>query len=561
MASDFGGSSGVSDLLGEEVAASPMGDLLSEEVTPSPFVSRFWRRFERLSSSDSPFADVASRVWPVALDFAILIVAAVATRAMSIVIGKPTPPVIWDASFVLLVIAGFGFRGMYTDKMRPNLLDDCRTIVSATAVATMAIISVRVTLTDDIQVASQTAFLWITSTAFLATGKAGVFAARTRAIRGGRGKATLIVGAGKVGHLVARRLHQRPEFGLRAVGFLDNDPLEMDGNDPSLPVLGASWNLEEVIADQGVQHVIFTFSTAPHSVLLGMVRRCQELGVTTSLVPRLFEVAVERVSVEHIGGLPLFAMRPADPKGWQFAVKYTIDRVVAGLLLTLLLPILAVVALAVRLSIGSPIFFRQSRIGLDGREFDMLKFRTMKGTPDKHGEGDAEWATEMLDKDVSLLATNGNGNGNGNGHANGNGNGNGNGHLPVTSNGSARDSSPAAAPGEDRRTPLGRFLRKYSIDELPQLWNVFNGDMSLIGPRPERVSYVKRFEQAVYRYSDRHRVKSGITGWAQVNNLRGRTSLNDRVEWDNYYIENWSLWLDFKIAVLTAACLFRWTED
>jgi exopolysaccharide biosynthesis polyprenyl glycosylphosphotransferase len=560
MGSDLGGTSGVSDLFGDEVAASPMGDLLGEEVTSSPFLP-FWRRLEGLQPARSKSAgESSSRLWPVALDAAILILAAVATRLLSLLIGKPTPPVIWDASFVVLVLTGFGLRGVYNARLRPNLLDDCRTIVSATAVATMALISVRVTLTDDIQIASQTALLWIMSVACLTTGRVGIFSARARAIRDGRGKATLIVGAGKVGHLVARRLMQRPEFGLRPVGFLDNDPLEMEeGQDMSLPVLGASWNLEEVIADLGVQHVIFTFSTAPHSVLLGMVRRCQEQGVTTSLVPRLFEVAVERVSVEHIGGLPLFAMRPADPRGWQFAIKYTIDRVVAGFALTLLAPVLAVVALAVRISIGRPIFFRQSRIGLDGREFDMLKFRTMKGTPDKHGEGDADWASEMLDSDVSLLATNGTGNGNGNGHAHGNGNG----HLPALANGSSAEAGAAVAHAsdEDRRTPLGRFLRKYSIDELPQLWNVFSGDMSLIGPRPERVSYVKRFEQAVYRYSDRHRVKSGITGWAQVNNLRGRTSLNDRVEWDNYYIENWSLWLDFKIAVLTAACLFRWTED
>jgi lipopolysaccharide/colanic/teichoic acid biosynthesis glycosyltransferase len=172
----------------------------------------------------------------------------------------------------------------------------------------------------------------------------------------------------------------------------------------------------------------------------------------------------------------------------------------------------------------------------------------MKGTPDKNGEGDADWATQALDSGGSALGTNGNGHANGNGHSNGNGNG----HQP---------NPVAAGAAEDRRTPLGRFLRRYSLDELPQLWNVFRGDMSLIGPRPERVSYVKRFEQAVYRYSDRHRVKSGITGWAQVNDLRGKTSLTDRVEWDNYYIENWSLWLDFKIAVFTVACLFRWRED
>jgi exopolysaccharide biosynthesis polyprenyl glycosylphosphotransferase len=542
MESDFGGMTQVTDLL-------------DEEIVPAPAVTRLRRRLERPKAvqAERAVGDEQPR-WPIVLDAAMLLIAWATTRLFSLAIDQPTPLVLWDSSFIVLALIGFGLRGLYGPRLRPHLLDEIRTVVSATAVATMAVISVRVILTDDIHLASETAFLWVTSVMWLTFGRIGVFFARARSIRRGNGKPTLIVGAGKVGNLVAGRLLQRPQFGLRPVGFLDNDPLDIEGERVQLPVLGASWNLEEVLVEQGVHHVIFTFSTAPHSVLLGMVRRCQELGVTTSLVPRLFEVANERVSVEHLGGVPLFAMRPANPRGWQFAVKYGIDRFVAGVLLTMLLPLLAVLALAVRISIGRPIFFRQSRIGLDGREFDMLKFRTMKGTPDKNGEGDAEWATRALDSGASALDTNGNGHSNGNGHgtANGNGNANGNGHQPKPV---------AAAAAEDRRTPLGRFLRRYSLDELPQLWNVLRGDMSLIGPRPERVSYVKRFEQAVYRYSDRHRVKSGITGWAQVNDLRGKTSLTDRVEWDNYYIENWSLWLDFKIAVFTVACLFRWRED
>ena len=174
------------------------------------------------------------------------------------------------------------------------------------------------------------------------------------------------------------------------------------------------------------------------------------------------------------------------------------------------------VALAVLVTSGRPILFRQRRVGRDGHVFEMLKFRTMKGTPDTGGELDAEWAAMAM--------------------------GTGSGGEPTVG-------------GDDRRTPLGALLRKLSIDELPQLWNVLRGDMSIVGPRPERAHYVELFEQSIYRYPDRHRVKSGLTGWSQVNGLRGETSLADRIEWDNFYIENWSPWLDLKILVKTIPAL------
>jgi exopolysaccharide biosynthesis polyprenyl glycosylphosphotransferase len=235
------------------------------------------------------------------------------------------------------------------------------------------------------------------------------------------------------------------------------------------------------------------------------------------LVPRLYEVEGRRARTEHLGALPLVALSPANPRGWQFAVKYAFDRVFAALGLLIVAPLLAATALAILVSSGRPLLFRQPRVGRDGHVFDMLKFRTMRGTPEAGGELDAEWAS---------LATGG---------------------EPV------RDE--AAALADDRRTPLGALLRKLSIDELPQLWNVLRGDMSIVGPRPERAHYVELFEQAIYRYPDRHRVKSGLTGWSQVNGLRGETSLADRIEWDNFYIENWSPWLDLKILVKTIPAL------
>jgi lipopolysaccharide/colanic/teichoic acid biosynthesis glycosyltransferase len=227
------------------------------------------------------------------------------------------------------------------------------------------------------------------------------------------------------------------------------------------------------------------------------------------VVPRLYEQTTTRLNVDHIGGLPLVSARPSDPRGLHYTIKYTLDRVVSAGLVLVLSPLLLALAAATYLSLGRPIFFRQRRVGRDGLEFDMLKFRTMRAA----GQDAASF--ELAD-----------------------------------------GMAPGGVEGADRRSGVGRFLRKTSLDELPQLFNVLFGQMSIVGPRPERPEFVARFDLSVYRYGDRHRVKSGITGWAQANGLRGNTSLADRVEWDNYYIENFSLWLDVKILLLTVAAVF-----
>jgi lipopolysaccharide/colanic/teichoic acid biosynthesis glycosyltransferase len=191
-------------------------------------------------------------------------------------------------------------------------------------------------------------------------------------------------------------------------------------------------------------------------------------------------------------------------------------------LVVLLAPLIGLIALAVRLSSPGPIMFTQRRVGRDGRIFDFYKFRSMRMAPGD--PEDPERESSALD---FLLAG---------------------------------DIAPGGVEGADRRTAVGRLLRGTSLDELPQLLNVLRGDMSLVGPRPERPEFVELFRQDIVRYGDRHRVKSGITGWAQVHGLRGQTSLAERVEWDNYYIANWSLGLDLKILALTVLALFRNAE-
>jgi exopolysaccharide biosynthesis polyprenyl glycosylphosphotransferase len=423
---------------------------------------------------------------------------------------------VWLVVYGGLVLLFMRFRGMYSWRLRVSALDDVRAVFAATALASVSVLTLRILFPGEVDdLASQSLRLLAFSAVYVAAGRVALDWALLRGRRDGElAKPTLIVGAGRIGRLTATRLLDHPELGLKPVGFIDKEPLDEPGL--PAPVLGASWDLERLIEQHGVEHVVITFSTAPSEVLLRELQRCEELGVSVSLVPRLFERVTERLSVDHIGGLPLLSTRRADPKGWQFAVKYLVDRAVAAVLLLLTLPVLAVAALAVRLSVGSPVLFRQRRVGLDGREFDMFKLRTMSGTP-TDGEADSDWAREQLGE---------------------------------------QDGPIELRP--DRATRVGRFLRALSIDELPQLFNVLVGDMSLVGPRPERSHYVRLFEEKVYRYGDRHRVKSGITGWSQVNGLRGKTSLSDRVEWDNYYIENWSLWLDVKILLMTVWAVRRY---
>jgi exopolysaccharide biosynthesis polyprenyl glycosylphosphotransferase len=422
-------------------------------------------------------------------------------------------PALWAIAFALLVLAFLYTRGMYQPPLQLRALEGMRTILTATTFAAATVISARVVLADSSSVGAQTVRIWVFATILLATVRLFLILFEWRARRAGEaGHPTLIVGAGKVGRLTASRLREHPEIGLKPVGFLDDDPL-FTSDEIELPVLGANWDLERIIEEHGIEHVVVTFSKAPDEVLLRLVERCEQLSVRTSLVPRLYEKVTEKFTVVPLGGLPLIASHPRDPKGWQFAAKHMIDRVGAAFAVVLLAPLMATLASAVYLSSGRPIFYRAERVGRDGKRFDMLKFRSMR----------VKVGAEQAELQIASGSENGTG----------------------------------GAIGVDRRTRLGALMRRTSLDELPQLFNVLKGEMSFIGPRPERTEYVRVYEQRIHRYPDRHRVKSGITGWAQVNGLRGNTSLTERIEWDNYYIENWSPWLDFKILLLTVVAVAK----
>src|SRR5438105_3765693 len=314
----------------------------------------------------------------VLLDAAMLLAAALAAELGSTGAGIVSTSPVWLVTYGAIVLLAFYLRGLYNWHVRVQVLDDVRLVVTATALASMALLTLRITLPGSVQdLAPQTLRLWAFSAVYVAAGRVALDWAQLKARRHGElAKPTLIVGAGRIGRLTARRLLEHPEFGLHPIGFLDKEPLEEPGL--PVPVLGASWDLERIVEQHDVEHVVVTFSTAPSEVLLREVKRCEQLGIGISLVPRLFESVTERVSVEHIGGLPLLSARKTSPKGWQFALKYLGDRVVAGLLLLLALPLLLLLALGTLISVGLPIFFRQPRVGRDGREFQMLKLRTMR---------------------------------------------------------------------------------------------------------------------------------------------------------------------------------------
>jgi exopolysaccharide biosynthesis polyprenyl glycosylphosphotransferase len=449
------------------------------------------------------------------------IAAAVALPAVGRGVASGTD-VALAAALGAVAIGRLASQGMYGGRpSRMTALDTARQVASASIVATIVTLAAAAVAGAGREAVDTLLVTGAGGAVTVSAFRLALARARRRARLTGRsGRRAIIVGAGQVGLQLEQRLRAMPELGLEPIGFLDADPAPAYWSAPDAsPVLGAPDELARVVEQTGAGHVIIAFCSAPDSAVQPLLRSCDELGLEVSVVPRLYEAVTARQWVEHVGGLPLCGLHRVDPKSWQFALKHAFDRGVAAALLLVLAPVLGVLAAAVRLSSPGPVLYRQRRVGRDGREFDILKFRSMRMECDR--------ASEEL---KARLA--------------------------------AAGAAPGGVEGDDRRTRIGTFLRRSSLDELPQLVNVLLGHMSLVGPRPERPEFVDHFGQTVRRYDDRHRVKSGMTGWAQVHGLRGQTSLSERVEWDNWYIQNWSLWLDLKILLMTPlACVHAPSED
>jgi Undecaprenyl-phosphate glucose phosphotransferase len=306
----------------------------------------------------------------------------------------------------------------------------------------------------------------------------------------------LIIGAGTLGQRVVRMLKAHPELGMTVQGYLSRNAAKVGQQFEGVGVIGTFRQAPELLAGQ----VDVVFLCLPPEVEGEAEHLMQMLSRTTAevkIIPSIYEYITLRAEAEIFSGLPIITLQGSPLYGWNIFLKRAFDLVGSLVALVMTLPLMGVIAVLIKLTSPGPVLFRQRRVGLDGGAFDIIKFRTMSV--------DAEKTTG-----------------------------------PVW-----------AKPGDDRCTPIGRILRKTSLDELPQFWNVLKGEMSIVGPRPERPEFIRRFREQFPQYNLRHKMKAGITGWAQVNGLRGNTSWEKRLALDIYYIEHWSLLLDLKIMVMT----------
>ena len=307
----------------------------------------------------------------------------------------------------------------------------------------------------------------------------------------------LVVGSGPLAGSVVERIRQRPDAGLKLIGVVASGSI--GGAVEGAHVMGATSDLKQILRDNRVDQVIIALSRHESELFEKVVAELEDDVVNVKIVPDLLHGYSLRSTVESLDGIPIIGLQETALIGWAAVGKRSFDLVASSAALVVLSPALGVIATAIYASSGAPILYRQKRMGHDGCVFEMLKFRSMKNDAEATGPG---WTK----------------------------------------------------PRDPRRTRLGRRLRKFNLDELPQLINVLRGEMSLVGPRPERPTYINEFRREVPGYMLRHKVRAGMTGWAQVHGWRGDTSIHARVEHDLYYVQQWSFWLDIRILFMT---LFR----
>ena len=397
----------------------------------------------------------------------------------------------------ILLVWGVSFRAfdLYRPRRIGSHLSEAADVAKASSMGALVLVAVMTFFYREYEYSRVViVYFWLLSIAAVWFSRAAFREAlRFARRRGYNVRYAVVVGGGALAATVVSRMQARPDVGIQILGVVGDDKEGTGG----ARWLGGYADLRSVLDAQPVDHVILALVHEDYGRLGGLLEAVGDEPVTIHVVPDLFRFASLRGGVEEFEGMPFIHLRDSPLHGWSQVTKRVFDVAFSAALLIGLAPLLLLLAVGVKLSSPGPVFYRQERMGLDGQRFRMLKFRTMRA--------DAEAGTG-----------------------------------PVW-----------AAEADPRRVPLGAFFRRFSLDELPQFVNVLRGEMSVVGPRPERPFFVEQFRRTVPGYMLRHKVKSGVTGWAQVHGLRGNTSLEKRIQYDLEYIERWSLWLDLKIIALT----------
>ena len=401
----------------------------------------------------------------------------------------------------------FFFFKFYHRRHAALLMDEVYRLFGAVSVATLLTIAfVSFVFRDTLQIQRLMLLLaWAIGIITLTLGRiAHGRVQRVLQRRGIGAERVLIIGTGEVGRMILQKIQHTPGLGYRVAGFVETN---FEGETPpaqvmGLPVFGTVADLPKIIEGQRIDEVIIGLPEATHQELVGIVSQCEREKVSIRVFPDVFQIMASEVTISDLGGLPLLTIRDVALRGWKLTLKRIVDIAFSGIFLLVASPFMMLTALLIKVDSPGPVFFAQERMGLDAKPFKMLKFRSMRADAERSGPG---WTTK----------------------------------------------------DDPRRTRVGAFIRKTSIDEFPQFINVLMGDMSVVGPRPEQPAYVEQFRSSIPRYMERHREKAGVTGWAQINGLRGDTSIAERTKYDLWYTENWSLWLDFKIILRTAFQLPR----
>ncbi|NLF77726.1 MAG: undecaprenyl-phosphate glucose phosphotransferase [Chloroflexi bacterium] len=400
---------------------------------------------------------------------------------------------------VLSVLVVFYFARMYHQRRAVSRIDEAYAVAQNVSIGTFLAVAFETLAFKNSALELDyprgvVIYAWLLSIVLVVVGRMLLRFTTIRLREAGIGRDNvLIIGSGEVARTIAEKIRWSSQLGYTIVGVVNGAPGQKVGE---VPIIGTTGELPELIDEYEVDEVIIALPEASHRELVQLVSKCQRGKVNIKVYPDIFAYMSGGITVDDLNGLPLLSVRDVALRGWKLSLKRAMDMVVSFIGLIFLSPALVMTAIAIKLESPGPVFFCQDRMGLDGRPFPMIKFRTMRQDAEREGPG---WTK----------------------------------------------------PGDPRVTRLGVFMRKTNWDELPNLINVFYGQMSLVGPRPEQPYYVQRFREYIPRYMERHREKAGMTGWAQVNGLRGDTSILERTKYDLWYVENWSLWLDIKIVIRT----------